>query len=240
MEVISKRDIQTYGYITKQEQLSTTAAYSSYDSLILSVTKPFPGHEGSKALDSKPTYVYLGVDQPTTDNQEHIFRITKNLRQTYRNEFDACPGRLTLYNKFQPTIRIMLSEESLIADIISLFKLHGITFSKNQPIAPYISMVNVYKFFELKNIAEGLWTSNKNPDCKYFNISRFLGWSDFERVVMEVKKAPEFSNFDFAQAAMYSQYGLDDFIRVYAKDATVERLQQLRAHIQKILVRSVI
>ncbi|HUX55080.1 MAG TPA: hypothetical protein VMV56_11745 [Williamwhitmania sp.] len=240
MEVISKRDIQTYGYITKQEQLSTTAAYASYDSLILSVTKPFPGHEGSMALDSKPTYIYLGVDQPTTDNKEHIFRITKSLRQTYNGEFDACPGRLTLYNKFQPAIRVMLSEESSVADIIALFKLHGITFSKNQPIAPYISMVNVYKFFELTNIAEGLWTSNKNPNCKYFQISSFLSWSDFEKVVMEVKKAPEFGNFDFAQAAMHSRYGLDDFIRVYSKDATVEHLQALRAHVQKTIDRSII
>ncbi|HUW06061.1 MAG TPA: hypothetical protein VMW01_07355 [Williamwhitmania sp.] len=235
MEVSSKQNIQTYGYITKQEQLTTEAAFASYDSLILSVTKPFPGYEGSNALDSKPTYVYLGVDQPSTDNSEHIFRITKSLRQTYHREFDACPGRLTLYNKFQSAIRVMLSEESSVADIISLFNLYGVTFSKNQPIAPYISMVNVYKFFELKNIADGLWTSNKNLDCKYFHISKFLKWPDFEKIVMEVKQTPGFSNFDFAQAAMHSRYGLDDFIRVYSKETTIEHLQELRALVQRTI-----
>ena len=218
---------QAFGNIIKKELLESFSGFANNDSMLLIASNPFPGFDGKE----EKNYYYLVLDSKIQISKDELIRLTQNITKALGIHLDICPSDITVYNKLYRALRIHCHNLDNIHDLITQFKLYGISFQKNQLVKPYISKIKVIKFFELAEVNEGIYKSLSTPEFKYIQISGKIEWEDFEYLVAQANKEEPYSNCDFAMASFYSKSGFDDYIRVFSDNCTLDKLQSFKEFI---------
>ena len=203
--------IETIGTIEKKERLVTVDS----NDLVLESLHPFPGYHGTTIPDKtnpKSLFFVLRSDFPDEDIIRAILRIKHKLH----THFDASPGKVTVFNKMEPCIRVKdLENYTFIPELISLFKAEGFTFMKGRKIDPFDGLIRIKKYFHLDEVNEGIYMDKETKEMGYFEVSTELDWDAFEKITLDIKRNIEDNNFDAALGTIYRKTGLKDVIRIF-------------------------
>lgn len=213
----NKRDF--FGYIIKKEQLQSYDDCLACQVYTLIASNPFP--ESTNKINRN--LYYLIIANTSNDLNEFIFRVTQQINRNNHKKIEASPCQLTIYNKFYKAIRLYNHKPEELSEIELLYKMYGINFLKKQQVLPFISLVKVHKYFELDEVAEGIYQNTNDHNFTYLQLPYKLNWEDFEHIVNAAKNENSYKGCDFALAVFYSKEGLNDYIRIYSDYCNLEK-----------------
>ncbi len=222
---------QAFGNIVKKEQLKSLSDSIDKDIMLLVASQPFPGYKGN--FDKN--YFYLVLDSSTNINTDELIQLTQNVIDSLPVKPDIFPCEITVYNKLYQAIRIYGEDYESIHKLISQFRIYGVKFQKYQVVKPYISQIKVTKYFELEKINEGIYKSTNTPEFKYIELTKKIGWEEFESLINKINYIEAYKNCDFAIATFHSKEGFDYYLRIFSESCTLDKLSGFRTLVLNIL-----
>jgi len=218
--------LETMGVLQKEETLQTVEHDVLNNTFVLESLEPFPGYHGENIpLESKPGFLFLimQVSYPV----ERILRIAQHVCGYHQVHFDLSPAEIFIYNNMLSAIRIKdLNDYALIADIQGCFIDQGIKFMKKRTISAQ-GLIRVDKVFSLERLQDYFYRDLDDERTYYIEIPFHFNWNLFKKVTFSVKNNLDNSNFDAALAFVYLK-NIVEFIRIYAKNPSINQLQGIR------------
>lgn len=224
---MQKKVIRSIGVISKKENLVPVEQLSNCKIMILESAEPFPGYHGYvDTVKNNPDAVYIVTKRAYSDDK--LFRIIMHIREKFPHTFDGTPGVITMNNKQVHVIRLKGLNYVHIPELIELFRANEIDFMKRKKIPPFNSLIKIRKFFELKEVVEGVFQDMNEHRFSYLRIPCTLRWSTFERITQDIKYNTEDNRFDAAIGHVYEKEGLFDFVRIFDKNFRLGKLTYIR------------
>ena len=228
----NKQEINSNGYIIKEESLASYLEGEFFKELVLEVKQPYPGYYCSDDLPNSkksiPSYLFFIIKPFKSFSDSKIIRITQKIKKTFNYEFDACSGMVSLFNINNSSIRIKSNDYKMIPQLIEAYKKNGVEFVKNKKVEQYSSMITINKFFSLIYLKDGVYRSIGEPEFRYTKLPHEIEWDLFYKATKNIKHNYDFKNYDFALAAILGKSGYIDFVRVYSEDYSKINLALLR------------
>jgi hypothetical protein len=218
--------IESFGVLIKEETLQTVEHNIAQNTLVLESLEPFPGYLGQNMpVKSIPEALFFITEVQYPD--EMLLRISQQLCEHENLVIDACPVEIILYHISYFGIRIKgLFHYNQIAEIQQLYTLKDVQFMKKKEInAP--GLMKLSKVFLMAPMADNIYRNIENEAIYYLEIPAHLDWEMFRKLTVRVKNNVENSNFDCATCFIYHKK-IRDFIRIYAPNLAVEKLQHIR------------
>jgi len=224
--------LQAYGCLKKKELLAGFDLKNGSE-LILESLESFSEYHCDNEKDNpspeRMYYLYLLVKPFKTCTEDQFIRITQNIKKTFDKDFDAFPGQLTLFNVIQSCIRIRTKDTTILSELITAYKAHGIHFMSHKPVMPYTGMVRIKKYFELEKFDDGIYLNRENKNFKFFRIPEEPEWTVFESITEALKSKSEYSQYRFALTAIHSAEGFEDYVRVFSDKCNLAQLSKLQS-----------
>jgi len=229
----SEINIETFGYIKKEESLVTVDSNIISNTLVLESLQPFPGYHGNLPDKSQPHSLFLITTKDYSF--EEVGRITKNICETIKFNFNASQGHIHFKSETWPCIRIKyLRSFTFIPELQTLFKDAGIKFAK-QKLVNSSAIIVINKSFFVSAKEEGLYKDLREESKCYFELPVFLTWEQFKRYTENIKHNIDNNNFDAAQGVFYRNTGLIDVVRIYDQEKNPDRIKLIRkAYLEEI------
>jgi len=227
--------LETLGVLHKEESLQTVEHDVLNNTFVLESLEPFPGYHGENIpIESKPGFVFLITQNPYPIDR--ILRISQHYCGYHQLQFDVSPAEIFIYNSTLNAIRIKdLNDYALIADIQGCFIDQGIKFLKKRRISAQ-GLIRVDKVFRLERLQDYFYRDLDDEQTYYIEIPYHFNWNLFKKVTFSVKNNLDNSNFDAALAFVYLS-NIVEFIRIYAKNPSLSRLQGIRDKYLEEIVR---
>jgi hypothetical protein len=218
--------IETFGSITKVEQLHTLESNILDNTFVLEVSKPFPGYHGEN-LPSEPIPHHIFLVTKKEYIEENILRISQKIRRYFKQCFAARQGVLHIFNSKLSCIRIKdLPSFKFIPELQSCYQSEGIEFMRKRTYNKE-GLIKINKYFELKKIEEGIFKDLIDEQMFYLEIPVQLTWKLFEQITFSIKNNIDNRNFDAALGVLYRN-DLTDVVRIYEKECSLDKLKLLR------------
>lgn len=232
--------VKTYesvGSIQKNEKLATY--YPGYDIpyLVLEAMDTFPGYYSAmdQQITDRPLYLYLVVKSTLLFEEDNLIRATQSIKRKHQIVFDAVPGELMLFNKLYHCIRLDLKDVMQLRLVLDCFTEQGIAFVKHRDVKVFSSMVRLKRYFEVEELAEGIWKDKCLEGSYYLIVSQTLKHERFEKISMHVRNNMELAGFDIASGYWYNRFGLVDFVRIYHRNIKPDDLLMIRDKYNKAI-----
>jgi len=221
------RIIETVGTITKKENLATLECETD-KALVLESLKPYPGYNGT-TIPENLTPSGLFFITAKNYSGEKVIRATMAVKKKTDIIFDAAPARITLFNRMNPCVRINdLQSFKQVSQLIKLYRECGIDFKKSKKINPFDGLIIVRKYFRIEEVADAIYYDLDEHSMAYFEIPRLITWDEFEKVTFRIKPNVEYNNFDAAMGVFFTPKGVNDIVRIYHKEISLDEIKILR------------
>ncbi|MFW5706437.1 MAG: hypothetical protein ACOC12_00830 [Bacteroidota bacterium] len=233
----SQKVIEKYGWLTKEEPLSTiTDDNLDLQINILESNAPFFGYYADQLREDKPEYLYWVLDQYYS--QEQIFRVLQTIRASCYTHLDAAPGTIAVGNEHLRVIRMHnLKRYNQIHAVQEMFEQLGIRLKKNgRRIKNQMGIISLNKFFRFVPTDAGLYLEEANLHRAYFTIPTYVTWEDFKAITLEVKYDTNLLFFDAARAAFMENGMINELVRVYRENLTLDQLKAIRDRYNKVMM----
>ena len=116
-----------------------------------------------------------------------------------------------------------------IDHIQGAFKESGFEFHKNVRLSKGTdAMIRINKFFDMLEVEDKIYQSPNNKDRYYFEIPRYVNWSDFREMTFDIKNNVSVTNYDIAKGIIYEKDGITDILRIIKPNITVDMVRQIR------------
>ncbi len=220
---MSENTLFSLGNVIKKEDLISVDFNTSCQSLVLESEQPYPGYHGITLPKSAPDSLYLVAKSAVSDDT--IIRTIQEIKSEQTIQFDGAPGTIKLSNTFKASvIRIKNARYEEIPQLVQTFIDKGFEFRKYKKINSFISLINIRKYFKIKEIISNIYHDIENEAYYYLQIPKLIEWDNFEKITQYIKYNVEENNFDAALCSMYNENGLIDFVRIYDEKFKVEKL----------------
>lgn len=224
---MNKQIIRSIGIIAKKEKLIPVERLSDCKIMILESAYPFPGYHGTTVPDkSDPDSVFLITKQAYNDDK--IIRAIMDTRKEFPFAFDGAPGTITMNNRVVHTIRLKKLGYIHIPELAEPFRIREIEFMKKKKLPEFNSLIKIRKFFQMEEVAEGVFLDMEQDTFSYLHIPCTLRWSTFEKMTTDIKYNIKDNKFDAAIGHVYHTDGMFDFVRIYDKNFNLEKLAYIR------------
>ncbi|MGE4586834.1 MAG: hypothetical protein AB7D05_05785 [Mangrovibacterium sp.] len=224
----SKKGIEVFGTINKQETVLSVTDRVLPGSLVFEAIAPFPGYYHAEPNTTRPVYLYLALQEqyPLID----IIRASEKVERIFDEHFDAGKGFLQIRTDTYYVLRIRhLNQYDLIGKLQQSYRSQGLLpLQKTLRGLEETARIRVVKFFQLEPLEEGIYLDRKEACHAYLEIPRHHSWEEFNELTMRVKYNWEGSKFDAATGAFHHQGRLHEFVRIYSSRLSPDFLQQLR------------
>lgn len=238
----AKNTIETIGYILKEEKLATLTHSILPNTFVVETQAPYPGYHGKDlpGAITVPEFVFFVTKKKYTTEQ--IERMAKNIRKYFDEFIDVARAEINVYNKTYTSIRIKDCKDlKRITELQSCFKSEGVDFDKSRAVDT-TGLINIQKHFYIEETSEGIYRDLEDANSFYVQIPVRLNWEQFRAITLKIKNAQETSNFDAALGLFYRRNGVVDVVRIYDKEPSPEKLNDIRARylneIKKLLLDS--
>jgi len=222
--------IETIGTISKKETLASLEDEFSNKYLVLENLHPFPGYYHKTVPDSRllnPESIFIITKRNYSD--EKIFRVTKNVRRQFGENFCAASGKVTVFNVGKPCIRIkQLSDYKKLPQLLEEYKKEGIEFVKHKKVPPYEGLIKIKKFFVLTDPGKGYYLDANESNMCYIEIPQHIKWSVFERITIDIKQNTEYNKFDAALGTLFKGGALMDIVRIYDEHIDSNKIGEIK------------
>lgn len=218
--------IETFGSILKVEQLNTLESNILENTFVLEASRPFPGYHG-KNLPSEPIPHHIFLVTKKEYLEENVLRTSQKIRQYFKQGFAARQGVLHIFNSKLSCIRIKdLPSFHFIPELQSCYQAEGIEFMRKRNYNQE-GLIKINKYFELKEIEEGIFKDLVDLQMFYLEIPVQVSWKLFEQITLTIKNNIDNRNFDAALGVLYRN-DLTDVVRIYEKECSLDKLKLLR------------
>mgnify|MGYP001240358733 CR=1 FL=1 len=220
------KQIETSGYIKKEEWLSDINNNIIQNTLVLESSHPFPGYHGENLPENScPRSLFLIVEK--NYSFEDIARINKKISKTFTFDFNASQGIIYFKTGNYYCIRIKyLKSFTFLPELQNLYKQEGVVFSKHKKLDDS-GLIVINKIFCLKELENTIYQDTEEPTKFYIEIPKQLSWEEFKNLTAFVKNNINNSSFDAAQGVLYRKSGITDVVRLYIKEQEVKQIQKL-------------
>ena len=225
--------INSTGYLLKKEKLATLASPHSFHELVLEDLDQFPGFYDHYFIpvnedEKRPRSIFIVLKELDSCKEDAFIRMTMNIKRKCRIKFDAALATLQLFNKPMLSIRVFMDNYDVLPELISYYKNEGLSFHSRKEIKPFLSLIEIRKYFELEVLDEGIYKDLDQCDTYYFQMPGYLSWDLFESITISIRNNMSHKLYDAAQAAIYEKSGILDLTRIYDKKNDLDFLKLLR------------
>lgn len=223
----TKMQLQTTGYLTKEEELQSFDVNVIPGTLVLETKAPYPGYFGENLpdIDKKRECFYIVLGEPLPSRR--IFRLEKQLNEYSNEEFEASPCDLTIYTNHFRALRIRNITDYATIDYIQ----HGL-IDQGYKLMKYKKIdaparIRLEKYFNLE-----FWGNigYKDLDDKFMNyiiLPKHLSWSQFKSISQKLKNNIKSINYDIAYSELLIG-SIIDTVRIYSHHVSFEELQEIK------------
>jgi virulence-associated protein VapD len=226
-------NIETFGYIKKEESLVTVENNIIPNTLVLESLQPFPGYHGNFPDKSQPRSLFLITTKDYSF--EEVARITKNICESIKFNFNASQGHIYFKSETLPCIRIKyLRSFTFIPELQNYYKDADIKFAKQRQINDS-ALIVINKSFFVADKGDGLYKDLDDESKCYFELPAFLSWDQFKKYTENIKYNIDNINFDAAQGVFFRKTGIKEIVRIFDQEKTPERIMLLhKAYLEEI------
>jgi hypothetical protein len=219
--------IETFGLLTKIEQVKSIDLHNHPNALVLEITQPYPGYYSAHELDTDaPRTLFLITREAYSI--EHIVRLGYEARKAVNHPIDVTPCRISIFADSYYGIRVKYLENfGMLKTLQEFFKGEGISFLKHRPIDEAAS-IEIQKLFNVEEVVEGVYQDLDEPGERYVAIPSRLDFGQFLKVSKAVKNNLEYAGFDAAQAVFYRKRGVVDAVRIFDPSIHLDGLLRIR------------
>lgn len=221
------KQIETTGYIKKEERLSDITNNIIQNTLVLESSHPFPGYHGENLPENScPRSLFLILEKKYSF--EDIARINKKISKTFTFDFNASQGTIHFKTNNYDCIRIKyLKSFTFLPELQNLYKHEGIVFTKHKKLDDNAIIV-INKNFCLKELEETIYQDMEEPTKFYIELPKQLSWEDFKNLTAYAKNNAYNRDFDAAQGVFYRKSGIADVIRLYIQEKEEQDVKQIQ------------
>ena len=219
--------IETMGAISKEESLVALKDNVLPNTWVLEALEPFPGYYHLNSQMARPKFIYLMTK--SHHGIEEVARISQYIRSSSREYFDSAPATITIYKDTFPCIRVRdLGNYRFIKDLQEAYEKKGIRFIKKLKTLKDPALIKTHKFFELKELKNGIYLDRAEPEMGYIQIPAEIDWKTFETITFKIKNNWDQGSFDAALGTIYRRTEIQDVVRIYRKELEEDYLLGLR------------
>lgn len=226
----TRNRIEKYGHLIKIETLKSVSTQCIPGTLVLEAPEPFPGYKdyySEHPLPCKPLYIYFVIDG--NSSLEQVARISQIAQGLFAVEFDAAYAVIKINGEEFHTVRIRhLESFDQVPELQEIFQKAGMKFKKKSADINGTAVIHLRKLFYLNPISDGLYLDSAELDHGYFTLPSHIDWSGFEAAVQKVKFNWNITSSDYALAFFYSNSRIEDIVRVYNPNLTIEYLTEAK------------
>jgi len=227
----NQKCIETFGFISKEEDLATLKHNILPNTLVIENVEPFPGYHGLNIpTENKhdPQYVFFVTKKKYS--VLYIARTTERIKKYFEHDFDAASGEISIYNRDFPCIRIKdLKKFDYVSKLQECYQSEGIAFAKQKKVKA-TGLIQVQRYFNITEIGDGIYQDKDEARMSYFEIPEALNWSLFATITGNIKNNFKLRNFDVALGSFFRSTGLVELVRVYDKQTCdLAKLKDLKA-----------
>ena len=124
---------------------------------------------------------------------------------------------------------------SKLEEIQNYYRDNGLVYMKKRKIQAQ-GVIQIKKIFKVEELNDHI-LKDTEPDMYYLKINKQITWSNFRTITGKVKNNLESSSFDAALAVIYGSEVLD-LIRVYAKDISMENLEEIHEKYKEMVTKT--
>lgn len=216
------------GKITLQENVSPIERNKLNGTFVIHIPNPLASYYSRFTEVNRPNSIVLATKDPVSF--EKILRATKIINQ--RNDYNINGAKCEVNigrNKYSGIRVTGIDRYTNIGKVQQAYVDEGFEFRKNVRLAKGTdAMIRVNKFFNLIDVEDKIYRSSSNKDRFYFEIPRYINWSDFREVTFDIKNNISITNYDIAKGIIYEKDGITDILRVIKPNITVDMVRQIR------------
>ncbi len=222
---------ERYGHMLKEERLIPLTSSVIPGTLAFNSPEPYPGfsqYYSDEPGHTRPLYVYLIFDEPVT--LEKLIRSTQVVKERTAVKFDAAFVEITLNGQDYKGLRIRnLESYDHVETLQAAYYETGCFHSKlTRKDTEGNAIIRTRKFFSLHSPKQGLYFDNNDPEFGYFRIPDKISWIEFASLVKKVKFNYNLLQSDFGLGFFFWNHKIEDVIRVYNPQMSVEYLEEVR------------
>lgn len=222
----TQRNIETVGWISKEETIATVNYNVIPNTLVLESEVPYPGYYGANLpTGTKPGILYLVLDKKYPG--EVVIRASAKIKRYAKFAFDATPGSIRLHNSLYHCIRVRgLEDFDPLPNLQTAFSSEGFGFLKYKKLND-VAQIWLKKFFYLDEPEKGIFKDLEDDSMWYLQVPQPMSWSFFVEITSHIKRNNPDWHFDAAIGVIYLK-GVIDIARVYTRDMDIDSLRSLR------------
>ncbi len=227
--------LERFGGLVKKETMSCLEEpLRIHKTCVLESQSPFAGYYPQKGATS-PLYIYLMLEGDPSI-WDSIFA-TKKVRSKVNFKFDAAYVRITFPDKrICYALRIRdLSDYHLFQPLQEAYRMAGLELKKNTRMVDGEEvMIEIEKFFYLEPWGDKMYIDRQQPHHGYFEIPEMPSWTEFEKLIHQVKIKTSQTFFDAALAYVYDKKQIVNLVRIYQEHIKNETLIEIRNAFWKV------
>lgn len=215
------------GTIIKEETIKSLQKKTIPNTAVLEVEDSYPGYYGLADQQTQPNFIYL-----LTKNEyrfEEVKRIEKKIKQKCKDQFYISSASLEIQNKPMPAIRVKrLVTYDHLKDIMAYLQDEDVEFVQSKKVIELKSIIKTDKVFWVEKADKGIYMDLFEKEIGYIQLPKQLTWKSFETVTFMVKNNWLGKGFDAALGHFNRKKGVEEVVRIYSKENSVELLATIR------------
>ncbi|MBE9468086.1 MAG: hypothetical protein IMY72_07170 [Bacteroidetes bacterium] len=220
--------IEHFGLICKEEELSKITDAIIPNTGVYESKAPYPGYYDYFQKDVKPLYIYLTTK--TKYSFEKIIRCSQKIQKHFDCKFYIAWGTIKIYQKKINVIRILgLKNFCQIKMLQEEYVKQGIELKKtSKKEIQTQSIIKLHKLFQISKVDNDMCFDINEQSHAYFYIPKKLSWKEFVEITKKVKYNWKQCMFDAALGYFYTDFKIQEIIRIYNKNIDKKYLQLIK------------
>ena len=233
---IDIKHLMTTGEILKEEKVKSIARNIIPGTLVLENYEPFPGYYGGNIpADTTPMSVFIVLAKRY--DLIVLTRLIQEIRIKFNNLFNGTTANIHSGRTNYFTIRINnLKDFSDIYNIQENLINRGIELHAGRNIDKTV-LITIQRAFLLEQMENHIYKNLLEESNYYFPLETFLTWEQFRALTTIVKNNIPNTLFDAALGYFCTPDGIKDVVRIYDRKNTWERINEIREHYRKAIMR---
>ena len=226
------------GYVDKEETISSLDHGIMPGTFVVEINHPFPGYYAEAMKDyAKPRSVLLISKKKNT--WEKTLRTAAKVNKFLDFKLNASVAELRIGNKVYQAVRIKgMNTFDDIKTVQQAFTEEGFNFVRSRvKYKDETVLVKVKKFYLVHQVSEGIFSDERQSEMAYIEIPCRPNWELFRKITSHIKNNISDNHYDVALATFYMNEGIQDIIRVFKPNITLDLLTEIRAAYLKELAK---
>ena len=222
------------GKINIQENIDTVDENKIPRTFVINVPDPYKNYYGRFTEVEKPISIIFVTKLP--NSFEKILRATRRINEKYDIQLAGAKCEVTINSRKLNGVRVKgISRYHEIEQIQQYYQDAGFDFAKSEKFNDTDALIRINKFFNIKELEEGVYESKDEVDVYYVEVPELMTWDEFRTYTYEIKNNISDKNYDIAKGIFYTNGGITEMLRIVKPKATIEFLKTIqRKYIDKL------